>query len=155
MRVGVFIHEGPSGKELQIALNNVGNDPQTFFVSALGIGLSDAFDIFAVAPDRKRHQIFYWVGGEGRLMEVGLRVENVVEIPPGRSYVIRHLLKDLFEFREGGEVPLESLLRQGYAVVIDYDLPRQRVHKSLLYKYPSLWTGHIESGEVRLAGEVR
>lgn len=154
MRVGVSLRDGPAGKELHVAFQNVGSSPQSLFVSQSGgFGpptVSYPFEIVAVGPDGKAHKISYWVGDSGRLVNVGLVEQNVEEIPAGRTYEFKHSLKDLFELGKGNNIPLESLLRQGYTIRIDYEVPRERV-KRLLFKNPSLWTGQIQSGEVGLA----
>lgn len=159
IRLGVSIQDGPEGKELHVAFQNVGSTPQSLVVEQFGGGMPSAdnyfFDIVAVGPDRKAHRINFWTGsGPGRLVPVGLVWQRVQEIPARRTYEFRHLLKYLVEFHKGGDIPLENLLRQGYTVRIDYKVQPRSVEESLS-RYPSLWTGEIQSGEAGLAPERR
>ena len=158
VRVGVSLRDGPAGNELFVAFQNVGNTTQSLFVSQSGgFGppfISYLFEIVAVGPDRKTHQIHYWVGDSGRLVNVGLISQRVEELPARRTYEFKHSLKDLFEFDKGGDIPLESLLRQGYAVRVDYNVPRDKVTQ-LSNEHSNLWTGRIQSGEVELARSSR
>lgn len=154
MRVGVSLRDTPSGKELRVAFENLGPTPQALLVGTSGgfsgvIDPSHAFSITAIGPDGTVHAVSHRISSAGQLIHAGLMQQHVETVPHGGVYEFRHPLADLAEYNRGGDIPVDNLLRQGYRIRIDYSVPRDRVRK-LLYKYPDLWTGDIQSGEVAL-----
>lgn len=154
MRVGVSLRDTASGKELRVLFENMGPTPRTLLVGTSGgfsgvIDPSHAFTITAIGPDGALHSVSHRASSAGQLISAGLVQQHVETVPPHGAYEFRHPLADLVEYNKGGDIPVDSLLRQGYRIRIGYSIPRDRVRR-LLAKYPDLWTGDIQSGEVAL-----
>jgi hypothetical protein len=148
LRLGVSLTQGAE-PELHIVYANLSAAEQTLLVAEAASITAYEFEIWAqMGPGKEEHRVFSWgPNGLGRVVPISLRSPQIDTVPPGRTYEIRIPLKQLFEIHRGGDVPLETLLRQGYRVRVLY---RIRPDK----RYPNLWTGEIESGYVGLPTNI-
>jgi len=154
MRVGVALGQGSAGKELRVVFANMAPTQRSLLIAQQGgraPSTAYAFAIHALGgPDGKEYVIFYWVdGGLGRLVPISLVAPYVAAIPSGRMYEVDIPLKLLFKTERGGNMGLESMLRQGYKVRVSYRVVPNQV-KRILYDHPDLWTGEMDSGDVGL-----
>jgi hypothetical protein len=160
MRVGVALGQGSGGRELRVVFANMARMQQSLLVAEQGGGVPStgyAFDIRAQGgPDGKEHEISYWVdGGLGRIVPIGLQIPYVAAVPAGRMYELNLPVKLLFQIARGGDIGLESMLRQGYKVHVSYRIPFNHFSLVIQERHPDLWLGEIESGEVGLPPDRR
>ena len=151
MRVGVALGQGSSGRELRVVFANMAPTQQSLVI-AMQPSAGYTFDIRAQGgPDGKEHEISSWVdGGLGRIVPIGLRIPYVAAVHAGRMYELNLPLKLLFQMARGGDIGLESMLRQGYTVRVSYHIPLSHFSRVIQERHPDLWMGEIDSGEVGL-----
>jgi hypothetical protein len=160
MRVGVALGQGSGGRELRVVFANMAPTQQSLVIAEQGGGVPSTGYYFAIraqgGPDGKEHEISYWVdGGLGHIVPIGLRTDYVAAVPAGRMYELNLPLKLLFQMARGGDIGLESMLRQGYTVHVSYHIPFSHFSLVIQERHPDLWIGEIDSGEVGLPPDRR
>jgi len=157
MRVGVALGQGSGGQELRVVFANMAPTEQSLVIATYGRGFGYYFNIRAQGgPDGKEHEISNWVdAGLGHIVPIGLIIPYVVAVPPGRMYELNLPLKLLLQMARGGDIGLESMLRQGYTVRVSYHIPLDHFSRGIQQQHPDLWIGEIDSGEVGLPPDRR